>query len=45
MKRYTGPAKPIPLRVRRRVSHVLPCAIYMACIIVLLLDIFYWRAG
>jgi hypothetical protein len=45
MKRYTGPAKPIPLRVRPPVSRYIPCAIYAACIVVLLLDLFYWRAG
>jgi hypothetical protein len=44
MKLYTGPARPIPVRVRLRVSRILPCAIYMACIVVLLLDIFYWRS-
>jgi hypothetical protein len=45
MKRYTGPAKPIPLRVRPPVSRYIPCVIYTFGIIVLLLDVYYWRAG
>jgi hypothetical protein len=45
MKRYTGPAKPIPTHVRQPVSRYITCAIYTACTVVLLLDLFYWRAG
>ena len=45
MKRYTGPAKPIHTHVRPPVSRYIPCAIYMACILVLLLDVYYWRVG
>jgi hypothetical protein len=43
MKKYTGPAKPVPLRVRPPVSRYITCAIYVACIVVLLLDVYYWR--